>query len=59
MPKTINVIAKVTNEVYEAESLGFRHECDLVYEREYQMILKGWEALLSDSPTRSAEEIAA
>jgi hypothetical protein len=59
MPKTIDVISKVTIEVYEEESPGFKHECDLVYEREYQMLLKGWEASLSDSPIQTAEEIAA
>jgi hypothetical protein len=36
----------------------FQRDCELAMERKYQQALKGWEASLADSPTRTAEEIA-
>jgi hypothetical protein len=58
-PKRIDVIAKVTAECWDRETPEFQRDCELALEREYQQVLKGWEASLSDSPTRTAEEIAA
>jgi hypothetical protein len=59
MPKTIDVISKVTAEMYAGESPAFRDEIELAAEREYQQSVKAWEALLADSPTRTPEEMAA
>jgi hypothetical protein len=59
MPLKIDVIAKVTSEVWETEQPAFQHECTLELEREYQQRLKAWEASLADSPTRTPEEMAA
>jgi hypothetical protein len=58
-PKKIDVIAKVTAEMWESESATFKEECQAGLEREYQQTLKGWEVSLVDSPTRTPEEIAA
>jgi hypothetical protein len=58
-PKKIDVVAKVTAELYEQETPEFQKDCELAMEREYQQALKGWEASLADSPTRTPEEIAA
>jgi hypothetical protein len=58
-PKRIDVIAKVTAECWDQETVEFQQDCELAMEREYQQALKGWEASLSDTPTRTAEEIAA
>ncbi|KAJ7809288.1 hypothetical protein B0H14DRAFT_3481579 [Mycena olivaceomarginata] len=57
-PKCIDVIAKVTTECWDGETEEFRQDYELAMEREYQQALKGWEASLSDTPTRTAEEIA-
>ncbi|KAJ7806528.1 hypothetical protein B0H14DRAFT_3484013 [Mycena olivaceomarginata] len=59
VPERIDVIAKVTAECWNGETEEFRQDCELAMEREYQQALKGWEASLSDTPTRLAEEIAA
>ncbi|KAJ7711945.1 hypothetical protein B0H14DRAFT_3524242 [Mycena olivaceomarginata] len=56
---SIKLVAKVTSERWEQESPDFKHECETAMEREYQQALKGWEASLADSPTRTAEEITA
>jgi hypothetical protein len=48
----------VTAELYEQESLEFKNDCEVAMEREYQQALKGWEASLADSPTKTPEEIA-
>jgi hypothetical protein len=45
--------------VWAEETPAFQRECEVAMEREYQQKLKAWEASLADSPTRSAEEIAA
>ncbi|KAJ6528204.1 hypothetical protein B0H19DRAFT_1274998 [Mycena capillaripes] len=58
-PESIEVVARVTAQVWEGESPGFKQECEMSMEREYQSLLKGWEASLSDSPTKTPEEIAA
>jgi hypothetical protein len=58
-PKKIDVIAKVTAEMWESESAAFKEECQAGLEREYQQTLKGWEASLAESPTRTPEEFAA
>jgi hypothetical protein len=58
-PNRIDVIAKVTAECWDQETPQFREDCELAQEREYQQALKGWEASLADSPTRTPEEIAA
>ncbi|KAJ7832280.1 hypothetical protein B0H13DRAFT_2371029 [Mycena leptocephala] len=58
-PNKIEVIARVTAEVWEEETPAFRQECELALECEYQAALKAWEASLVDSPSRSAEEVAA
>ncbi|KAJ7870631.1 hypothetical protein B0H14DRAFT_3573811 [Mycena olivaceomarginata] len=55
----IDLVAKVTAEVWAEETPAFQRECEVAMEREYQQTLKAWEASLADSPTRSAEEIAA
>ncbi|KAJ7350498.1 hypothetical protein DFH08DRAFT_806552 [Mycena albidolilacea] len=56
---SIKLVAKVTSERWEQESPDFKRECETAMEREYQQALKGWEASLADSPTRTAEEIVA
>ncbi|KAJ6530770.1 hypothetical protein B0H19DRAFT_1082481 [Mycena capillaripes] len=55
----IDVVSKVTTRIWEGETAGLKKECEIVVEREYQEALKAWNALLADSPTRTAEEIAA
>ncbi|KAJ7300513.1 hypothetical protein DFH08DRAFT_979605 [Mycena albidolilacea] len=59
MPRTIDVVAKITNECFEEESVAFQKEVRVAYEKEYQLSLKAWEVSLADSPTRTPEEIAA
>jgi hypothetical protein len=59
MPQTIDVISKVTAEMYNEESPAFRDEIELAVEREHQQAVKAWEASLADSPTRTPEEMAA
>ncbi|KAJ7876649.1 hypothetical protein B0H13DRAFT_1893562 [Mycena leptocephala] len=59
MPEHIDVVRKVTANIWEAETAAFQHECELANEREYQQMIKAWELSLADSPTRTAEEIAA
>ncbi|KAJ7888647.1 hypothetical protein B0H14DRAFT_3714875 [Mycena olivaceomarginata] len=59
MPQTIDVISKVTAEMYNEESPVFREEIELAAEREYQQAVKAWEVSLADSPTRTPEEMAA
>ncbi|KAJ7602792.1 hypothetical protein DFH06DRAFT_1351026 [Mycena polygramma] len=58
-PEAIDIVAKTTAEVWEEETPAFKKECEVAMEREYQMALKGWEASLADSPTKTPEEIAA
>jgi hypothetical protein len=36
MPETIDVISKVTNDLWEDESPEFRHEVEVAFEREYK-----------------------
>ncbi|KAJ7255784.1 hypothetical protein B0H12DRAFT_1232953, partial [Mycena haematopus] len=57
--KPIDVVAKVTAEAWDEESFEFKQECEVRLEREYQAEVKAWEASLADSPTRTADEIAA
>lgn len=59
LPKTIDIVAKVTAEMWEDESPAFKRECEVALEKEYQQAMQAWEASLADSPTRTAEEIAA
>jgi hypothetical protein len=59
MLQTIDVVSKVTNEVWEEETPEFRYEVEVAYEHECAERLKAWEASLTDSPTRTPEEIAA
>ncbi|KAJ7363061.1 hypothetical protein DFH08DRAFT_951265 [Mycena albidolilacea] len=59
MPEYIDVIAKVTAEVWGKETPAFQHECQLAMEWEHQEDLRGWEASLADSSTKTPEEIAA
>jgi hypothetical protein len=58
IPQTINVVSKVTDELWEDESPEFRHEVEVAFKREYQQNVRTWEASLADSPMRTAEEIA-
>jgi hypothetical protein len=58
-PETIDIVSKVTAELWEDESAEFRHEVEVAFEHEYQQNLRAWEVSLADSPTRSPEEIAA
>ncbi|KAJ7033528.1 hypothetical protein C8F04DRAFT_1183975 [Mycena alexandri] len=58
-PTAIAIQNAVTKEVWEEETLGFREEVKLLWEHEYQRALKGWEASLADSPTRTPAELAA
>ncbi|KAJ7702937.1 hypothetical protein B0H16DRAFT_1748003 [Mycena metata] len=58
-PKVIDIISKVTKEVWEEETPEFRKECELALEREYTENVKAWEQSLADSPTRTPDEIAA
>ncbi|KAJ7302606.1 hypothetical protein DFH08DRAFT_977732 [Mycena albidolilacea] len=55
---TIDVISKVTAEMYNKESPAFRDEIELAAEREHQQAVKAWEVSLADSPTRTPEEMA-
>ncbi|KAJ7306866.1 hypothetical protein DFH08DRAFT_975891 [Mycena albidolilacea] len=55
----IDVVAKVTSEVWAEETPAFQRECEVAMEEEYQKVVKAWEMSLADSPTRTAEEIAA
>jgi hypothetical protein len=57
--KKIDIVAKATAEVWNGQSEEFKQECQLALEREYQQVVKAWEASLADSPTRTADEIAA
>ncbi|KAJ6549006.1 hypothetical protein B0H19DRAFT_1265778 [Mycena capillaripes] len=59
MPKNIDVISKVTSEMWEGEVPSFKHECELAAEREYQQQLVAWQATQPDAPTRTPEELAA
>ncbi|KAJ7772153.1 hypothetical protein B0H14DRAFT_3164805 [Mycena olivaceomarginata] len=59
VPQTIDVVAKVTAEVWDEESPEFQRECELAMEREYQATVRAWEASLADSPNQTAEEMAA
>jgi hypothetical protein len=59
LPIKIDVIAKVTAEVWEEETPAFKKECEVAMEEEFQQATKAWEASQADSPTRTAEEIAA
>ncbi|KAJ7029325.1 hypothetical protein C8F04DRAFT_1264987 [Mycena alexandri] len=58
-PKAIDVISKVTKEVWDEETPEFRRECELGLKREYAESLRAWEQSLVDSPTRTPDEIAA
>ncbi|KAJ7712788.1 hypothetical protein B0H16DRAFT_1479102, partial [Mycena metata] len=58
-PKKIDVISKVTKEVWEEETPEFQKECEVAMEREYAESLRAWEQSLADSPTRTPEEISA
>ncbi|KAF7373976.1 hypothetical protein MSAN_00610300 [Mycena sanguinolenta] len=59
LPRKIDVISKVTAERWEAETAGFKAECQVAMEREYEAALKAWESSLADSPTQTPEERAA
>ncbi|KAJ7040783.1 hypothetical protein C8F04DRAFT_1309654 [Mycena alexandri] len=58
-PKVIDIISKVTKEVWEEETLEFQKECEVALEREYAESLEAWEQSMADSPTRTPDEIAA
>ncbi|KAJ6476008.1 hypothetical protein C8R47DRAFT_1220475 [Mycena vitilis] len=57
-PEAIDIISKVTAEVWEGETPSFKTECEAAFEREHQIAVRGWEASLADSPVRTAEEAA-
>ncbi|KAK7017234.1 hypothetical protein R3P38DRAFT_3201625 [Favolaschia claudopus] len=57
--KQIDVVSKVTAEMWNAESPAFRHECEVAAEVDYQQKVKAWKAALPDSATRTPEEMAA
>jgi hypothetical protein len=59
MAEKIDIIAKVTGEVWDKETPVFQHGCQMDCEREYEQRLKAWEVSLNDSPTRTPEELAA
>ncbi|KAF8138004.1 hypothetical protein K438DRAFT_1996518 [Mycena galopus ATCC 62051] len=52
------VITKVTAEIWEGETPEFKHECQVMLNREHELAIHAWELSLADSPTRTAEEIA-
>ncbi|KAJ7136478.1 hypothetical protein C8R43DRAFT_1132379 [Mycena crocata] len=58
-PKALAVLPIVTKEAWEDETVGFQEEVKEALEREYKVAIKGWEASLADSPTRTPEEMAA
>ncbi|KAJ7707884.1 hypothetical protein B0H16DRAFT_1481518 [Mycena metata] len=58
-PKSIDVISKVTREVWEEETPEFKRECELALEREYVESLKAWERSLADSPNKTPKEMSA
>ncbi|KAJ7863884.1 hypothetical protein B0H13DRAFT_2353934 [Mycena leptocephala] len=59
VPATLALQNQVTKEVWDDEPPAFQEEIKLAWEREYQASVKGWEASLADSPTRTPEELAA
>jgi hypothetical protein len=59
VPAVLALQNLVTKEVWDEEEPAFQEEVKLVWEREYQASVRGWEASLSDSPTRTPEELAA
>ncbi|KAJ7170447.1 hypothetical protein C8R43DRAFT_944959 [Mycena crocata] len=58
-PEALAVLPIVRKEAWEDETPGFQEEVREALEREYKMAVKGWEASLADSPTRTPEEMAA
>ncbi|KAJ7028994.1 hypothetical protein C8F04DRAFT_1265389 [Mycena alexandri] len=48
-PKVIDIISKVTKEVWEEETPEFRKECELALEREYTESMKAWEQTLDNA----------
>ncbi|KAJ7165444.1 hypothetical protein C8R43DRAFT_946136 [Mycena crocata] len=58
-PEPLAVLPVVRKEAWEDETTGFQEEVREALEREYKMAVKGWEASLADSPTRTPEEMAA
>jgi hypothetical protein len=58
-PETIDVMSKVTNELWDDKSPEFRHKLEVAFEHEHQQNLCAWEASLADSPRRTPEEIVA
>ncbi|KAJ7025442.1 hypothetical protein C8F04DRAFT_1269179 [Mycena alexandri] len=59
VPKQLALQNAVTKEVWDEETPGFQKEVTALWEREYNQALKGWEASLADSPTRTPQELAA
>ncbi|KAJ7711976.1 hypothetical protein B0H16DRAFT_1744594 [Mycena metata] len=59
VPKAIAVQNAVTREMWDEETPAMQNEVKLLWEAEYQRALKGWEASLADSPTRTPTEFAA
>jgi hypothetical protein len=59
IPEKIDIIAKVTGEMWDKETPVFRHEHQMDCKREYEQRLKAWEASLNDSLTQTPEELAA
>ncbi|KAJ7855819.1 hypothetical protein B0H13DRAFT_2357662 [Mycena leptocephala] len=58
VPAALALQNTVTKEVWDDETPAFQQEMKLNWEQEYQAAVKGWKASLSDSPTRTAEELA-
>ncbi|KAJ7722491.1 hypothetical protein DFH07DRAFT_971923 [Mycena maculata] len=58
-PTELKIRRIVTSEVWDAETPAMRAEVKEALERDYKKRLKAWEESLADSPTRTAEEMAA
>ncbi|KAJ7102034.1 hypothetical protein C8R44DRAFT_887810 [Mycena epipterygia] len=58
-PELLAVRAVVTKEIWDEETPGFQGEVLVALEREHQTAMTAWKASLVDSPTKTAEEMAA
>ncbi|KAJ6451146.1 hypothetical protein C8R45DRAFT_1113690 [Mycena sanguinolenta] len=59
VPAPLALQNQVTKEVWDDETPAFQEEVKVAWEREYQTVLKAWQASLSDGPARTPEEFAA
>jgi hypothetical protein len=56
-PKLIVVVARVTTERWEMETLEFQWECELAKEHKHEQTVVAWQASMADSPSRTPEDI--